>query len=74
MYAPRGTDTQTPHSQDEVYVVLKGRGRFACADESWEFGEGDTLFAPAGVAHRFEEFSNDLAVWVFFYGPDGGER
>jgi len=23
--------------------------------------------------HRFEEFSNDFAVWVFFYGPEGGE-
>jgi hypothetical protein len=27
----------------------------------------------AGVEHRFEEFSKDLAVWVVFYGPDGGE-
>ena len=28
---------------------------------------------PAGVTHRFEEFTDDLAVWVFFYGPEGGE-
>jgi hypothetical protein len=26
-----------------------------------------------GCVHRFEEFSDDLAVWVMFYGPDGGE-
>jgi hypothetical protein len=31
------------------------------------------LFVGAGVEHRFEEFSDDLAVWVFFYGPEGGE-
>jgi hypothetical protein len=23
--------------------------------------------------HRFEEFSDDLVVWVVFYGPEGGE-
>jgi hypothetical protein len=28
---------------------------------------------PAGVVHRFESFSNDLVVWVLFYGPVGGE-
>jgi hypothetical protein len=27
----------------------------------------------AGVEHRFEESSDDLVVWVIFYGPDGGE-
>jgi hypothetical protein len=30
--------------------------------------------AVAGVEHRFEEFNDDLAVWVLFYGPDGGEQ
>ena len=31
------------------------------------------LFAAAGVEHRFENFSYDLALWVLFYGPEGGE-
>ena len=31
------------------------------------------LFVPAGVEHRFEDFTDDLAVWVVFYGPEGGE-
>jgi hypothetical protein len=33
----------------------------------------DVLFARAGAPHRFEEFSDDFLVWVFFYGPEGGE-
>ena len=37
------------------------------------FGPGDCLFAAAGVVHRFVEFTDDLVVWVVFYGPDGGE-
>jgi hypothetical protein len=31
------------------------------------------LFVPAGQIHRFENFSSDFAVWVVFYGPEGGE-
>jgi mannose-6-phosphate isomerase-like protein (cupin superfamily) len=44
-----------------------------CGDERQAFGAHDVLFAAAGVEHRFENFSDDFAVWVFFYGPDGGE-
>jgi mannose-6-phosphate isomerase-like protein (cupin superfamily) len=37
------------------------------------FGPGDVLFVPAGVEHHFENFTDDLATWVIFYGPEGGE-
>lgn len=73
LYAPRGSDPQTPHSQDEVYVVAQGSGAFVCNGTRQSFGPNDVLFAAAGVEHRFEDFSNDFAVWVFFYGPEGGE-
>jgi mannose-6-phosphate isomerase-like protein (cupin superfamily) len=73
LYAPEGHDPQTPHAQDELYVVIAGRGRYRCNDAVSDFGPGDVLFAPAGAVHRFEDFSEDFAVWVVFYGPDGGE-
>lgn len=73
LYAPRGTDTQQPHEQDEVYIVMKGSGSFIVGDEKRPFAEGDVLFAPSRVAHRFDEFTDDLIVWVVFYGPSGGE-
>jgi hypothetical protein len=31
------------------------------------------LFVPALEEHRFERFTDDLIVWVMFYGPEGGE-
>ena len=74
LYAPRGDDPQTPHTRDEVYVVAQGSGYFRNGSERHRFGPGDVLFVPAEVQHRFEEFSDDLAVWVFFYGPEGGEK
>jgi len=73
VYAPRGTDPQTPHTRDELYVVVSGSGEFVNGPERHEFGPGDVLFVPASVEHRFEDFTDDLVVWVVFYGPEGGE-
>lgn len=73
VYAPRGTDPQEPHTRDEVYVIISGNGWFVNGDERHRFEPGDLLFVPAGVVHRFEEFSDDFATWVMFYGPEGGE-
>ena len=67
-YAPRGTDPQKPHIRDEAYIVASGTGRFWCAGEETAFAPGDMLFVPAGVDHRFIEFSEDFATWVIFFG------
>src|SRR5262245_27373738 len=73
LYAPRGNDPQQPHTREALYVVVQGHGEFVCDGVSEGFVAGDALFVRAGVAHRFERFSDDLAVWVMFYGPQGGE-
>ncbi|MGF1472989.1 MAG: cupin domain-containing protein [Rubrobacteraceae bacterium] len=73
VYAPRDRDPQTPHTRDEVYVVVRGTGEFANGPDRHPFGPGDVLFVPAGVEHRFEDFTEDLVVWVVFFGPEGGE-
>jgi mannose-6-phosphate isomerase-like protein (cupin superfamily) len=73
LYAPRGKDPQTPHRRDEVYVVVSGSGEFVAGERTTTFKAGDFLFVAAGVQHRFQNFSEDLAVWVLFYGPEGGE-
>lgn len=73
LYAPRGTDPQTPHTRDEIYVIVRGTGRFRRQSEETTFGPGDVLFVAAGEEHRFVEFSDDFATWAFFYGPEGGE-
>ena len=72
-YAPKGHDAQTPHDQDEVYIVIGGTGTFVNGPDRIAFGPGVVLFAPAGRVHRFEDFSEDFSTWVVFYGPAGGE-
>ena len=72
-YKPIGTDPQDPHDQDEIYIVQSGSGHFVVENDRQPFKAGDALFVPAFVAHRFEDFSDDFAAWVVFYGPRGGE-
>ena len=73
LYAPRGTDAQQPHTRDEAYVVARGSGWFVNGSHRHPFAPHDVLFVKAGVGHRFEAFTDDFLVWVFFYGPEGGE-
>lgn len=72
-YKPEKVDLQTPHTRDEIYVVASGSGYFVNGSTRETFEQGEVLFAPAGVEHRFEDFSDDFSTWVFFYGPEGGE-
>jgi len=69
LYAPRGTDPQKPHARDEIYIVKSGTGELVRESERVAFSPGDVLFAAANVPHRFENFSDDFATWVAFYGP-----
>ena len=73
LYAPRNTDPQKPHSRDEIYVIVTGTGRFRREGDEMSVAPGDVLFVAAGQEHKFVEFSDDFATWVFFYGPEGGE-
>jgi len=74
IYRPQETDLQKPHQQDELYVVMSGSGEFVNGGMRNDFGPGDVLFVPAGIEHRFENFTDDFVTWVIFYGPVGGEK
>jgi mannose-6-phosphate isomerase-like protein (cupin superfamily) len=70
---PARPNVQTPHEQDEVYIVVRGRGVLFHDGKRDAFESGDFLFVAAATDHRFEDFSDDLLVWRVFYGPKGGE-
>ncbi|HEX2623442.1 MAG TPA: cupin domain-containing protein, partial [Phototrophicaceae bacterium] len=73
IFAPKQTDFQTPHEQDEVYIIVSGSGEFVSDGKHYNFAPGDVLFVPAGIEHRFIKFTEDFVTWVVFYGPKGGE-
>ena len=74
LYQPDKIDPQMPHEQDELYVILRGSGTFFVNGERMPFKPNDVLFVPAGIEHRFENFSDDFMTWVIFYGEKGGEK
>ena len=74
-YKPQGVDPQQPGEggSGTASVLFSGTGWFVCGDRRDPFEPGEALFVPAGVVHRFEDFSDDFAAWVVFDGPKGGE-
>jgi mannose-6-phosphate isomerase-like protein (cupin superfamily) len=74
LYAPRGTDPQAPHDQDELYFPISGSATLRVGSERQVARPGTVHFVAAGVDHRFEDFTADFATWVVFWGPKGGEQ
>lgn len=64
--AAGATDLQQPHREDEIYYVIRGRGRFRAGDEDREISAGSVLFVAAEVEHRFHDVTEELALLVFF--------
>jgi mannose-6-phosphate isomerase-like protein (cupin superfamily) len=64
--AAGATDLQQPHHEDEIYYVVRGKGRFRAGDEDREISAGSVLFVAAEVEHRFHDIVEELAMLVFF--------
>jgi mannose-6-phosphate isomerase-like protein (cupin superfamily) len=74
VFAPRDLDTQSPHDQDELYIVVAGTATLEHSGALTTACAGDVLFVPAFAEHRFIEISEDFQTWVVLYGPIGGEE
>jgi mannose-6-phosphate isomerase-like protein (cupin superfamily) len=61
-----GKDGQAPHSEDEIYVVVRGRARLATDTAEVDVGPGSVIHVPAHEAHQFVDVSEDLSVLVVF--------
>ena len=65
-----GVDPQNPHTEDEVYYVVSGRGTVIVADEERRVGPGSLIFGAARVEHRFHLIEEELTLLVFFAPPE----
>jgi quercetin dioxygenase-like cupin family protein len=61
-----GDDPQSPHKEDEMYYVVRGRGRMRAGSQDHAVSQGSVIFVAAGVEHRFYEITEELTVLVFF--------
>jgi mannose-6-phosphate isomerase-like protein (cupin superfamily) len=63
-------DPQTPHNEDEIYLVLAGRAVLEVADERLPVTKGSVAFVAKRVEHRFVDVAEDLEVLVLFAPPE----
>ncbi len=66
-------DPQSPHTEDEIYYVVRGIARVTVGEEVRDIGPGSTVFVGATVPHRFHDIAERLVLFVVF-GPAEGDR
>ena len=66
-------DPQKPHTEDEIYYVLEGRGQVRVGEENRTRVLGSIVFVEAGVEHRFHSIVERLTLLVMF-APARGSR
>ena len=64
-------DPQRPHTEDEIYYVLDGRGRIRVQDTDFEVRRGSVIFVAEGQRHKFHSIAEDLRLLVVFAPPRG---
>lgn len=67
------TDPQSPHAEDELYVVMSGRARVTVGAEVRDVRPGTVIFVAAAEVHRFHDIEERLVLMVAF-GPAEGSR
>lgn len=68
-HLPAGSkDMQSPHLEDELYVVVSGKAVLEISGERQKVGQGSILFVKADTEHSFFDIEEDLTVLAFF-GP-----
>lgn len=67
-------DPQQPHTEDEVYYVVGGRGHILVGEETAPVGPGSSIYVAAGVVHRFFDISETLTIVVFFAPAEYARR
>ena len=69
LFAPAGTDHQTAHDRDEIYVVVSGGATFTLEGErDRDVRCGDLIYVRKGQEHRFARIEHGFATWVVFLG------
>jgi mannose-6-phosphate isomerase-like protein (cupin superfamily) len=69
-----GQDLQSPHQEDEIYYVIRGRSRMRVGTEHREVSAGMIIFVEARKEHRFYDIEEDLLVLVIFAPAENGDE
>ncbi|MGB7585694.1 MAG: cupin domain-containing protein [Terriglobales bacterium] len=67
-----GTDSQSPHGEDEMYYVVRGKAWMRVGAESRPVIAGSVIFVEAEIEHRFYDIKEELVLLVFFAPAETG--
>jgi len=74
-FLPKGAlDPQQPHTEDEMYYIISGKGKFTCAGETVDADAGKVLFVEKKVGHRFHDITEDMTILVVFAPAEGANK
>jgi len=68
---PGEPDRQSPHTEDEIYYVVEGRGQITVGEETRPIGPGSVIYVATAVPHHFHDIGERLALLVVFAPPEG---
>ncbi len=69
-----GVDPQSPHTEDEVYYVAKGRARIRVGNEDRRVQAGSVVYVAKHVDHKFHSIEESLTILVFFAPAEYSNR
>ena len=62
--APGSRQRAHSHGLEQVYVVIRGRGKIRVGDEERWVVEGDLIFIPPDTVHGIENRSSEVLTYV----------
>lgn len=63
---PGQKDTQGPHLEDELYVVMQGEGFINILDKNHKIKKGSCIYVPSKTKHYFHGNKNQLVILYIF--------
>jgi mannose-6-phosphate isomerase-like protein (cupin superfamily) len=60
------TDNQSPHKEDEIYYVVRGKSKLRLGREERPISQGDVIFVEKMLEHRFLDITEELMLLVIF--------
>jgi mannose-6-phosphate isomerase-like protein (cupin superfamily) len=68
---PGEPDRQSPHTEDEIYYVVEGRGQISVGSEVRAVGPGSVVYVATAVAHHVHDITERLTLLVVFAPAEG---
>lgn len=64
-------DPQSPHAEDEIYLILQGKAKVRLGSKDHDVRAGDVVYVPAKAGHRFHDIREELVAVVVFAPAEG---